>query len=419
MCGSCDNIEKAAWVMRERDRINTDVYSKPIWYLERNGFDDVLNAMQEETRYHFTHVSVNNPSMLAYTENPTKGEADRQTPIKVGRYLNRFTKGLSEDRIRQVVEAHNACFDTGELEIAITSKEIVQVYTNGPNSCMSHDISHFSSSEHPTTVYGSGDLGIAYIGGLAKPRGRALVYLKKKVYSTIYGDVARLKSILDKSGYKEDTGADFEGAKINKISCKRNPDFYVMPYLDNDYGVAYAKDKDGTSLNTHFVMSHSPDYCGQYTHGLNDENGWYCGWCDEMQNEGEDSVYTENSGDICWHCYENDWFTCEECDEVMHNDEWRMVFYFRTRTVNTSERDPKTKEYLTRTERVREERGICSCCTDNVHFCESCEEHFDECTHSEEDDIYRCEDCHTEHEAEVEAGKHNQELKQEQNNNEK
>ena len=417
MCGSCVNLEQAEWVARERTKMGDGSYSKPIW-VQDGGFGDVIDAMLVEARYHFPHVSLNNPSMLAYTENPAKGEADRQTPIKVGRYLNRFTKGLTENRIREVVEAHNACFDTGELEVATTSKDIVQVYMNGPNSCMSHHTENFSSSEHPTVVYGSGDLGIAYIGGLAKPRARALVYLKKKVYSTIYGDIARLKSILDKSGYKEDTGADFEGAKVNKINCKRNPDFYVMPYLDNDYGVAYAKDKDGTSLNTHFVMSHSPDYCAQYTHGLHEECGWWCGWCEEMQNEGDDCVYTENAGDVCWSCYENDFFTCEDCDEVMHNDEWRTVNYFRTRQVTTDKLDPKTNTYIVRQERIRDERGVCSCCTDNYQYCESCDEVFEECTNSEEDDGYRCEDCHTEHEAEVEAGKHNQELEQEQDNNE-
>ena len=412
MCGSCDNDD--VWITRERDRFLNNEYSKPIWF--DDGFDDVLGAfIRPDTDNHFVHVSVNNPSMLAYTENSTKGHADRQTPIKVGRYLNRFTKGLTEDRIREVVESHNACFDTGELEVATTSNDIVQVYLNGPNSCMSHDISHFSSSEHPTVVYGSGDLGIAYIGGLAKPRGRALVYLKKKVYSTIYGDVARLKSILDKSGYKPDNGADFEGAKVKKIKCEHNPDFYVMPYFDNDYGVAYTEDKE------HFIMSHSSDYCAQYTHGLHDECGWYCGWCEEMQNEGDDCVYTENAGDVCWSCYENCFFMCEECDEVTHNDEYRTVFYFHTQTITTTDIDPKTKQLITRTERVRHERGVCSYCTDNVHFCESCEEHFDECTNNGEDDMYRCEDCHTEHEAEVEAGKHNEQLKleleQEQNNN--
>ena len=118
---------------------------------------------------------------------------------------------------------------------------------------MSHSPTHFSSSQHPTVVYGSGDLGIAYIGGLAKPRGRALVYLKKKVYSTIYGDVARLKSILDKSGYKPDKGSDFEGAKVKLVRCENNIDGYIMPYLDNEYGVKYSKDRDHFIVTCHSV----------------------------------------------------------------------------------------------------------------------------------------------------------------------
>ena len=83
MCGSCENLEQAKWVDRERNRMGDGSYSKPIWIQE--GMSDVQAAMLVEARYHFTHVSLNNPSMLAYTENPAKGEADRQTPIKVGR----------------------------------------------------------------------------------------------------------------------------------------------------------------------------------------------------------------------------------------------------------------------------------------------------------------------------------------------
>ena len=414
MCGSCDN-DDSIWITRERDRFLSNEYSKPIWF-DDDDFVDVLGAfIRPDTDNHFVHVSLNNPSMLAYTENSAKGHADRQTPIKVGRYLNRFTKGLTEDRIREVVEAHNACFDTGALEIATTSDDIVQVYTNGPSSCMSYSPSHFSSSQHPTVVYGSGDLGIAYIGGLAKPRGRALVYLKKKVYSTIYGDVARLKSILDKSGYKPDKGSDFEGAKVKLVRCENNIDGYIMPYLDNEYGVKYSSDRD------HFVMTHSYDYCAQYTHGLHEECGWWCAWCEESQCEGDDHVYVDGTGDICWHCYENYFMTCEECSEVIHQDNMREVIRFFTRTITTTEQDPKTKRYLTRTERGTESLWVCDCCTDNHYYCESCDQWFEEGTYSEEDEMCRCEDCNSEHEKEVEADKHNEQLQlqleQEQNNN--
>ena len=128
MCGSCDE-----WKSREISRFRDGKYSRPVWDNKNEDWDsfvDVRVAFTEQTKHHYAHVSLNNQAMLAYTENETKGKADRQTPIKVGRYLNRFTEGLSEDRIREVVEAHNACFDFGELEtVSYTHLTLPTIYS--------------------------------------------------------------------------------------------------------------------------------------------------------------------------------------------------------------------------------------------------------------------------------------------------
>ena len=184
-----------------------------------------------------------------------------------------------------------------------------------------------------------------------------------------------------------------------------------MPYLDNEYGVKYSSDRD------HFTMSHSYDYCAQYTHGLHEECGWWCAWCEESQCEGDDHFYVDGTGDICYHCYESSFMTCEECSEVIHQDNMREVIRYYTRTITATELDPKTNTYPTRTERCTDEIWVCDCCTDNHYYCESCDQWFEEGTYSEEDEMCRCEDCNSEHEKEVEADKHNQQLEQEQNNN--
>ena len=379
-----------SWIDRERHRYTSGEYSKPIWIQDADDFRDVEQAMLiDETRYHFAHVSMNNPAMLAYTENPTKGEADRQTPIKVGRYLNRFTKGLTEDRIRQVVETHNACFDFGEMEVATTPEDIVSAYTNGPNSCMSHTVSEFSSHIHPTHVYGAGDLGVAYIGGLAKPRARVLVHLKTKVYSTIYGDSARLHAVLAKSGYKPDEKCDgFEGAKILKIKAKNHEDRWVMPYFDNDYGAGYSK------CGEYFIMSNSGDHSNaQQTHGLCDESGWCCNYCEDWQEEGDEEHYAESVGTICYRCYEEHYFYCEGCDETHHNDDHVQIYYYRS--VNTDKPKPNG-EGLIQTRR-QEYITYCRTCADDHYFCEPCSEWYIEAELSEHDEEYRCEKCHEEH----------------------
>jgi len=383
MCGSCDE-----WKSREISRFRSGEYSRPVWDNKDEDWDsfvDVRVAFTEQSKHHYAHVSLNNQAMLAYTENDTKGKADRQTPIKVGRYLNRFTEGLSEDRIREVVEAHNACFDFGELEIADTSSKIVAVYRNGPNSCMSHDIDSFTSHIHPTSVYGSGDLGVAYIGGIAKPRARVLVHLEKKIYSTIYGDSARLKAVLTKSGYEPDKDCvGFEGAKIMKIPSPTYDDLHVLPYIDNDYGVSMS------NCRKHFVMSQNPDYsCAQHTHGLCNEAGWWCNYCESHQETDEDdSYYVDDLGSICQCCYEDNYFYCEHCDTTHHNDDYQEVYCFRT-----------TREG----KRVEDSYSCCyDCANENHYYCEDCNKYFDEGNTSETDEMVRCEACHVTHEKEVE-----------------
>ena len=158
-------------------------------------------------------------------------------------------------------------------------------------------------------------------------------------------------------------------------------------------------------------MSRSPDYYAQFTHGLNDENGWWCAWCEDNQSDGTDPIYVDGTGDICECCYDDNFFLCDDCGESSHTDEWRTVYYFSTRTITTDEVDPKTNTYIRRTERVRDERGVCSCCVDDMHYCEPCDAYYDEATYSEHDDQSRCEDCHSEHEEEIK-------LEKEQDNNE-
>ena len=384
-----------SWRDRERHRISSGEYSKPIWIQDANLFRDVNTAIDKkavhttEIRYHFAHVSVKNPAMIAYTENDTKGQADRQTPIKVGRYLNRFSEGLCEDRVREVVEAHNACFDFGEMEVATTPEDIVSVYTNGPNSCMSHSVSEFSSHIHPTHVYGAGDLGVAYIGGLAKPRARVLVHLKTKVYSTIYGDSARLQAVLQKSGYKPDEGCDgFEGSKVLKIQAKHHEDRWVMPYFDNDYGASYSK------CGEYFVMSHECNHSSaQCTNGLDDDVGWCCNYCEDWQNEGDEEYYGEDVGTICYRCYEEHYFYCECCDETRHNEDSVIMNYYRW--VNTDKRKPNGEGFIQ--ERVQADITYCRSCADDHYLCEPCNDWYIEAELSETDEEYRCEKCHEEH----------------------
>ena len=373
----------AEWVARERDRFAQGHYTHPVWMLDMD-LKDVKEALHEKTQgaYHFPHVSLNNASMVAYTPDISKGEADRQVPIKVGRYINRFQDGsLDENRIREVVERHNSAFDTGDLNIATTDTDIELVYTSGPSSCMSHQVDDYSSNIHPTRVYGSNanfttDTAIAWVGSEGKPRGRALIHLHKKIYSTIYGDKARLGAILDKSGYQQDEGGGFEGAKIQKISHSEGEDNYVLPYLDNSYGVWVRDD--------HLeITEQGGDFSGESTHGLTQPSR-YCCCCDDDMHE-DDAYYNDNGESYCEDCWHEHYTYCCSCDESYFRDD---VYY------------------------IEGHGDYChSCFDDNGFVCEGCSEscHIEDginqgpSNESEEklepymDGAPRCNECHGEH----------------------
>src|SRR4051812_29879093 len=90
-------IDENEWRYRESGR----QYARkmPVWINEtwfRNDFRD-----NGATRYHYLHVSANDPKLLAYTADADKGRRNIQTPIKPGKYLAKyFSKVLSAKQIK-------------------------------------------------------------------------------------------------------------------------------------------------------------------------------------------------------------------------------------------------------------------------------------------------------------------------------
>src|SRR5690606_7560176 len=131
---------------------------------------------------------------------------------------------------------------------AATPDDIENVYLKGPNSCMSHDLSEFSSPEHPTRVYGDSDLQVAYIvNSSGNISARVLVWPEKKLYGRIYGDEDRMSDMLEEAGYER---GDLDGARIRRIPIRDRQ--YVMPYLD-EAGQTFGEiRKDNGDIDTDF-----------------------------------------------------------------------------------------------------------------------------------------------------------------------
>ncbi|TYO68555.1 hypothetical protein FXV83_00295 [Bradyrhizobium hipponense] len=137
---------------------------------------------------HFAHLDPDqHPGMICFTENDQLGIIDRVTALTPGRYITRFyetEEKMADDQRRKLIAAIDP---SGELQFAWTPEEIERVYKEGPSSCMD-GTHHFNTPVWPTSVYGAGDLALAYqVNAKGRIQSRCLVWLEKKLYGRISG----------------------------------------------------------------------------------------------------------------------------------------------------------------------------------------------------------------------------------------
>jgi hypothetical protein len=362
----------APWPMREAHLLAGGVYKHPVWKNEQFWQD-------YRVKDHYVHVSVEDPTMLAYTQSPEDGERNRQTRTKPGKYLKKFYgasektgmiafgpyKGRKPVLTDQQIAFYAEWWEKGtkpskwghvELKFATTPDEIVQVYLTGPRSCMSSDgSSHTDPKVHPTQVYGAGDLAIAYLfdktraGSRKKIIARALCWPDKKVFGRCYPadgnyesdgfdssfelvDVrnelqARLKALGWTSiGERSDV---LEGAKLLKVPApEQGKNWFRMPYLDNEYRFDAPKDAD------HFILKRNGTYDGS-TSGLTLVTPMFvCPCCNRNRPEVDDrgrtakftAYYAVVDGApadpkvICRSCKDSYTFTCHGFNVLFRTD---------------------------------------------------------------------------------------------------
>lgn len=303
-------------------------------------------------RDHYAHVSVEDPSMLAFTASEEDGERDRQTRMRPGKYLTKyFSHVLNAKQIAFLAEwfvKGERPVTTGhaELRFARTEEEIVHVYMNGPRSCMGRD-AHNNAAAHPTRVY-AGDLQVAYLYDASRIDddkdpiiARALCCERLQAFTRVYptpdryGDdgwgshgeaegvqldlLNRLKALGWR--WQHEYSEAMNGAKVQKIH--RNYGGYVMPYVD-----WVSLDDEGD----HFTLSSGGDYEADRTDGAmflggdeddeDDDDYSTCESCDG-RTENTYTVYTDTftSGqprarvEWCERCRDNGTFYCDGTNE--------------------------------------------------------------------------------------------------------
>lgn len=141
----------------------------------------------------------NNPHgspQVSFYECDEHGLFDRRTTINVGRYVARYFGHLDENvRKRLIAEVD----PPAEVLFATTRAEILKVYREGPDSCMS--MGRRAEWEglpcHPVEVYAGGDLAVAHLRNASgRVSARTVCWPAKKQYGRVYGDVDRLEGAL-------------------------------------------------------------------------------------------------------------------------------------------------------------------------------------------------------------------------------
>lgn len=281
-----------AWKLREAARFDNGTYT-PLPWANEDWF------LQGNVTDHFAHLSTEGKAMVAYTADADKGVADLQTRVKAGKYLQQFYGHvLDAPTIARLATEFAEMFESNELQFAEDADEIEHVYVNGPRSCMSYDPDSYSGPEHPTRVYASGDLAVAYIERDGEITARAVVWPSEKIHARIYGDEVRLGNLLEKAGYIEGT---LRGAKLRRIPYKGR---FVVPYVD----CCHRAEDDGT----HLIIGRG-DIGLRRTCGLSDML-MRCCHCDDGMRE-DNSYYCDDDGEhYCGDCASSQLTYCDRTD---------------------------------------------------------------------------------------------------------
>ena len=326
------------WRDRERKRITDGTYARPAYL-------DVL----EYTADHFLHLAEKRPGQLAYTKDDQKGERDQQSIITLQGYIEAFCKHMEPRMLAEIKAEHNGKeFDDG-IKFATKPGEIAAVYTNYSDShkqvyesCMRYARADFeweTPPVHPTSVYGAGDLAVAYtINEDGETTARTLCWPDKKIYSRVYAnDDGYLHRRMKARGYQKSSGyygtsnehagssrdvddddPSFDGARLLRVTHDEHDSIYVVPYCDD---VQYAED-DGRFLRLrkcypddhHINMRQIEGWSENPCDPCDDDYSSRCERCDCHTDEDDFcAVYTSRlrTAGWCMDCVERASFTCE------------------------------------------------------------------------------------------------------------
>ena len=279
--------ESAYWVWRENARFRWDY--KPALFVDQL---HNMGALKSDLWWHFPHVSVEEPQLVAYTPSPDYGQRDRQVRVKIGRYLQQFYGDvLNSEQIRSMANG----LKTLDLRWATTADEMEHVYVNGPGSCMGGE--KFTRNTHPARVYASGDFKLAYLYDTVINQivARALVSTDN-YFVRVYGpEEVALRDMLEAEGIERQ--GSWGGERLTYIEADYD-NGYVMPYLDGSEQDVGLVREDGVRFWRIGVRGEITLTANETCGVVSDEPRGYCDACEEHTDESPDDLEYSEYHDI-------------------------------------------------------------------------------------------------------------------------
>lgn len=312
------------WQQREAMRFYTGVYK------EVPRLKALEGVSIDAPEYHYLHMSTvpGELGLVAYTESYAKGSADRQTRLKFGRYLSKYTTlqpheiSAAVAELRAVLGLEAESEEATRLMFATDVETINRIFETRmcPKGAGEDNVSCMygkwdDCTNRPYHVYAnSPDIAVAYMLTGKEITARSVVSVKDKLWVRVYavkGDYdlcSRLEKLLTKAGYSGPEALD--GNRLSKVVSGTGDPVY-LPYLD-------PKGMDVEDQEDYWMITHDGDYCCDCTDGSATRKGNRCDCCEELEINCECS-YCEccerRSADGCDECS-----MCEQCDGCITHD---------------------------------------------------------------------------------------------------
>lgn len=228
------------WNYREAARMQFGIYPAAT---------EILDKINTTFPWIHAHVSLEDPTLVAYTPDRNMGEQDRQLKISLGKLLFKLWPYLSDNVVADMVAAHNAEL-TEDFE-TLEGQAIVDFYKTERNSipdavrgCMCYPSDYWYKGVHPAEVYDAPQIKMAVLRdkyGRISARSLIVEVEGEKRYIRTYGDRTKLTKMLHRKGYVK---GGWVGVVFNHSKGTFDEEGRLcinIPYLDSMDGHATAK----------------------------------------------------------------------------------------------------------------------------------------------------------------------------------